>query len=338
MNLRPIRFVQGAAVASTLAASVFGFVGGSATVANAASKKLTVGFVVGAEADPFFQSMYVGAAAEAKSLGVNLLWQGDPVDYSPSTQLPVIQQVLAEKPNVMIIAPTDTKALEGVTQVAVKDGIPVINVDSGNANQANITSWITGFNYQGGEDAAVALATALNYKTKCTSAKPCTVAVGVSSLTTSTDAARVKGFEYEVQHAYKNFKLLNAVVSNSLPSKAQSGFSTEITADHLSGIFAVDGTDAEGASAAILSAGSAGKGIKVAAYDAYASNETSLKSGTLAAIVSQQPALEGKLAILYAYDTAKHIKGVPHLKLIPNILLTKANCAKLCAKYVYVAS
>ena len=338
MKSRSIRLIQGAAVASTLAASMFTFIGAGAPAASAASGKVSIGFVVGAEADPFFQSMYVGASAEAKKLGVNLIWQGDPVDYSPSTQLPVIQQVLAEKPNAMIIAPTDTKALEGVTNISVKEGIPVVNVDSGNANQSNISSWVTGFNEQGGEQAAMALAGALNYAKNCTKAKPCTVAVGVSSLTTSTDAARVKGFNLEVKTKYPNLKLLNAVVSNSEPTKAQSGFATEITADHLAGIFAVDGTDAEGASAAILAAGSAGKGIKVAAYDAYASNEASLKAGTLAAIVSQQPTLEGQLAVQYAYDTVKHIKGVPHLKLIPNILLTSSNCAKLCAKYVYTAS
>jgi ABC-type sugar transport system substrate-binding protein len=338
MKSRSIRLIQGAAAVSTLAASVFAFAGGTAAVAGAAGKKISVGFVVGAEADPFFQSMYVGAAAEAKALGVNLIWQGDPVDYSPSTQLPIIQQVLAEKPTVMVIAPTDTKALEGITNLSVKQGIPVINVDSGNANQSNITSWITGYNNQGGRAAADALATALHYSTACTAAKPCTVAVGVSSLTTSTDAARVAGFDAQVKAKYPHMKLLNAVVSNSLPTKAQQGFATEITADHLAGIFAVDGTDAEGASAAIAASGAAGKNIKVAGYDAYASNEASLKSGALAAVVSQQPALEGKLAILYAYDTAKHIKGVPHLKLIPNVLLTPANCAALCAKYVYVAS
>jgi ribose transport system substrate-binding protein len=148
----------------------------------------------------------------------------------------------------------------------------------------------------------------------------------------------VAGFNSEVKTKYPNFKLLNAVVSNSLPTKAQQGFATEITADHLAGIFAVDGTDAEGASAAIAASGAAGKNIKVAGYDAYASNEASLKTGALAAIVSQQPTLEGKLAVQYAYDAAKHIKGIPHLKLLPNILLTTANCAALCAKYVYVAS
>jgi len=63
-----MRLIQGVAAASTLAASVIAFAGSTATVASA-SPKVTIAFNVGAEADPFFQSMYLGAAAEAKKLG-----------------------------------------------------------------------------------------------------------------------------------------------------------------------------------------------------------------------------------------------------------------------------
>jgi ribose transport system substrate-binding protein len=131
-----------AVIAASLAASSIALVGlGSTSVAGASSKKYSIAFVVGAEADPFFQSMYLGASAEAKKLGVTLIWQGDPVDYSPATQIPVVEQILAEKPSALVIAPTDTKALEPYVAQAVKSGIPVFNVDSGDANQKNITSW-----------------------------------------------------------------------------------------------------------------------------------------------------------------------------------------------------
>jgi len=76
MNSRSMRLVQGAAVASTLAASIFTFVGGSASVASAASKKYTVAYVVGAASDPFFLSMKKGAEAEASKLGITLEFQG----------------------------------------------------------------------------------------------------------------------------------------------------------------------------------------------------------------------------------------------------------------------
>ncbi|OYV23916.1 MAG: hypothetical protein B7W95_00495, partial [Acidimicrobiales bacterium 20-64-4] len=113
-----------------------------------------------------------------------------------------------------------------------------------------------------------------------------------------------------------------------------------IAAHNLAGIFAIDGTDAEGAASAIAAAGSAGANIKVVGYDSYATNIANMQAGKLAAIVAQQPTLEGKLIIQYAYDRLVHknAKGIPHLKTLPNILLTPQNCAKLCSTYVYTAS
>lgn len=332
--------MQGAALASTLMATSLIFVGGTASVAAASKTKYTIAFVVGAEADPFFQSMYVGAHAEAVKLHVNLIWQGDPVDYSPATQIPVVQQLLALKPNALIIAPTDTKALNPYIKSAVKSHIKVFNVDSGSSYQKNITSWVTGNNTQGGKAAADALASAMNYSSKCTSAQKCDVAIGVSSLTTSTDAARVAAFKAEVKAKYPNMTLLNDVVSQSQPSVAQSAFAQDISAHSLAGIFAVDGTDAEGATAAVKASGAAGAKIKIVGYDAYASNIASMVAGglgSLSAIISQQPTLEGKLIIKYAVEALNH-KKVPHLHTLPNITLTPKTPASILSKYQYVAS
>ena len=311
------------------------FVGGSAAPAGASSK-VTIAFNVGAEADPFFQSMYIGAAAEAKTLGVNLVWQGDPENYSPSTQLPVLQELYQLHPNAIVIAPTDTKALEPITAQFVKAGIPVVNVDSGNAVQTNVSAWVTGYNELGGQQAAKGLATAIGYSTNCTSSAKCYVGVGVSSLTTSTDAARVKGFTETVAKSYPNMVMLPAVVSNSEPTTAQTKFAADLSAHNLVGIFAVDGTDAEGATAAVAAAGKTSS-VKVFGYDAYASNEASMKAGTLSGIISQQPTLEGQLAVKYAYEAYKK-QHVPHLTLIPNIVLTPSSSAATLAKYVYAAS
>jgi ribose transport system substrate-binding protein len=330
-----------AVIAASLAASSIALVGlGSTSVAGASSKKYTIAFVVGAEADPFFQSMYLGASAEAKKLGVTLIWQGDPVDYSPATQIPVVEQILAEKPSALVIAPTDTKALEPYVAQAVKSGIPVFNVDSGDANQKNITSWVTGNNVQGGTAAADALAAALKYSTACTSSSPCTVAVGVSSITTSTDAARLKGFNAELKAKYPNITALNPIVSQSQPSVAQQGFAEDISAHHLAGIFAIDGTDAEGASSAIAAAGSAGANIKVVGYDAYAANIASMQAGKISAIISQQPTLEGADIIKYAVQRLKqhNAKGIPHLLTLANIVLTPTTPQATLNKYVYTAS
>ncbi len=339
---RSMRLFKGVVTASVVTASVVALsaAGASATSPHAAvprAKKLVVAFEVGSEADPFFQSMYVGASAEAKKLGVTLIWQGDPVNYSPATQIPIVEQLLALKPNALIIAPTDPKALEPYTTQAIKQGALVLNVDSGQANQKPITAWVTGNNVQGGTEAAQALASAMGYATNCTASSPCTVAVGVSSITTSTDAARVAGFDAELKKKYPHIDALNPIVSQSQPSVAQSGFSQDISAHNLKGIFAVDGTDAEGAASAIAASGKTD--IKVVAYDAYATNIASMQAGKIAAIIAQQPTLEGKLIVQYAVTKLRDPKAkVPHLTTLPNILLTPASSAATLAKYQYVAS
>ncbi len=335
MKLRSTRAVQGAVVASTLAASMFTFVGGTTAQANAATKKFTVAYVVGASSDPFFLSMKVGASAEAKKLGMNLVWQGNPSVYSSATQIPIVQTLLATKPSALVLGPTDTKALQPLVAQYIAKKIPVFNVDSGDANQSNITSWVTGNNVQGGQAAADALASAMNYAKNCTAAAKCVVAIGVSTLTSSTDAARLKGFGAEIAAKYPNIKTLNPIVSNSQPAVATSGFKQDLAANKVSGIFAIDGTDLEGASQAILTAGSGGKNIKVVGYDAYATTIASMKAGKISAIISQQPALEGKDIIDQVYAKLTGKGKITHLITLPNIVLTPSNCAKLCATYVY---
>lgn len=340
MKSRSMRLIQSAALASTLVASVFTFVGGNATAASAASKKYTIAFVVGAEADPFFQSMFVGASAEATKDGINLIWQGNPVQYSPATQIPVVNQVLALKPSALVIAPTDTKALNAVIAGAVKSHIPVFNVDSGSSVQSNIISWVTGNNNDGGVKAADALASAMNYTTACTASSKCTVAVAVSSITTSTDAARLAGFNSEIAAKYPNIVALNPVVSNSQPSVATSGIASAISAHNLKGVFAIDGTDLEGASAAISAAGAAGANIKVVGYDAYTTTIADMKAGKVAAIIAQQPTLEGSSIIAAAYKYLKqgNAKGIQHLVTLPNFVLTPASSAADLAAYTYQAA
>ncbi|NNN07736.1 MAG: substrate-binding domain-containing protein [Acidimicrobiaceae bacterium] len=335
MKSRSMRLIQGAAVASTLAASVFTFVGGTASVANAASKKFTVAYVVGAASDPFFLSMKVGASAEAKKLGINLVWQGNPSVYSSATQIPIVQTLLATKPSALVLAPTDTKALQPLVSQYVAAKIPVFNVDSGDANQGNITSWVTGNNLQGGQSAADSLAAAMGYAKNCTAASKCVVAIGVSSITTSTDAARLKGFGQEIAAKYPNIKALNPIVSNSQPAVATSGFKQALAANKVAGIFAIDGTDLAGAAEAILTAGGSAKNIKVVGYDAYAANIKSMQAGKISAIISQQPALEGKDIIDAVYAKLTGKGAIKHLNTLANIVLTPSNCAKLCATYVY---
>ena len=329
MNSRIKRLIAGAAAATTVASSLVAFGATGASIAGA-STHYTIDYNVGAASDPFFLTMEAGAKAEAHKLGVTLNWQGDPTNYSPTTQLPILSTQINQHPNAIVIAPTDTQALETTIASAVNSGIKVLNVDSGDANQSNITSWVTGNNVNGGTVAADALAKALHYSTACGSGK-CYVAIGVSSISTSTDAARLKGFKNEIKAKYPKIHVLNALVSNSQPSVAEQNFTQAINSNngHHLGIFAIDGTDLQGA----LSA-EGGKSLPVVGYDAYSTNVAQMIAGKVAAIVSQQPYLEGQLAIKYAVAALEGHK-VPHLQTLANEVLTPQTPLSTISKYQY---
>ncbi len=119
---------------------------------------------MGAEADPFFRAMKVGAEAAAAAKNVTLIWQGDPSAYSPATQIPYVDQVLAQKPDGLVLIPTDPDALQGAVAKAIAAGVPVVNVDTHVTDLSNVPSFMTGDNADGGTKAADAMATAIGYK------------------------------------------------------------------------------------------------------------------------------------------------------------------------------
>jgi ABC-type sugar transport system substrate-binding protein len=295
------------------------------------SGPIKIAFNMGAEADPFFIAMNEGAKAAAAKYGVNLIWQGDPSVYSPSTQIPIANQLLAQHPNGFIIAPTDPSALQSVVNQAVHQGIPVVNVDTHVNDLSHVLSFITGNNQQGGAAAAQAMAADLHY----TKGKTYQVAVGASSATTTTNTARYQGFKAAVAAKYPGIQIVSEAYSQSQPAVANTNVNNWLTKyPHLSGIFAIDGTNASGASAAVQSRGLTGK-VALVGYDAYSTNVALLQKHVFAALVAQQPYTEGYMAVSDIVNYLKHHAKPPHLVTLPNIVLTPGSTSTVLTKYTY---
>ena len=304
----------------------------SATSAHAAGK-ISIAFVMGAESDPFFQAMKVGAEAEAKAQGVDLIWQGDPSQYSPATQIPIADQVLAQKPSGLVLIPTDPVALQNTVTKANAAKIPVVNVDTHVNDLSKVVSFITGDNADGGAKAADAMASAIGYK----KGGSYQVAVGLTSATATTNVARLDGFSKAVAKKYPGIKIVDKAYSQSQPAVANTNVNNWLTKyPKLNGIFAIDGTNADGASAAIQAKGLQGK-VALVGYDAYAKNVALIKSGVITALVAQDPAAEAKLAIktLVEYIKTGKTKTAKNV-VIPNFVISKSTSAADVAKYTYV--
>lgn len=120
------RSVFKAIAASGLALAIG--LGGLAPSAFAQEKK-TIALIPGLTTDAFYITMRKGAQAAADALGVNLVFQGAP-DFNPVLQVPVLDAVIARKPDAILIAPTDVTQLVEPLRKAADAGIPVITVDT----------------------------------------------------------------------------------------------------------------------------------------------------------------------------------------------------------------
>lgn len=277
-----------------------------AAPANAADKKFTIALIPGITTDAFYITMHKGAQAAADALGVNLIFQGGS-DFSPTSQVPVLQAVIAKHPDALLIAPTDKVQLVAPLQQANAAGIPVITVDTfigtgkyqtGAGNADFPLSYIASDNILGGQIAARALATAIGGKGK----------VYVSNVTpgVSTTDQREEGFKDEMKADYPNITVLetqfNDDDANKAASQEQSVFARN---PDLAGIFGANLFSAIGAGNGVQQSGQTGK-VRVVAFDAPTTIIDNLKSGLVDMAIAQHPAEIGYFAVVAAYA---HLTG-----------------------------
>jgi ABC-type sugar transport system substrate-binding protein len=308
--------------------------GGSSAAASCNGKKIA--FVMGAESDPFFQAMKVGATEETAKQGATLIWQGDPKEYSPATQIPVVDQVLAQQPDALVLIPTDPDALQASVSKAVGQNIVVANVDTHVTDLSQVLTFITGDNADGGAKAADAIAAAIGYK----AGGSYKVVVGLTSETATTNVARLEGFKKAIAAKYAGVNIVDVAYSQSKPEVANTNVNNWLTKyPDLNGIFAIDGTNAQGAAAALQAKGLTGK-VALVGYDAYPDNVALIKTGVFTALVAQDPATEARQAIdsVCTKLSGGDVSGIQKNVVIPNVVLDKNTSDADLQKYTYVAS
>ena len=297
--------------------------------AAAAGKSYNVELVVGTKSDDFYVTMECGAMAEAKSLGVNLTVTG-PADFSAPEQAPILNAVAASKPDALIVAPTDTKALNPELSRIANEGVKVVFVDTTTTDPSVAVSHITSDNTGGGKLAADSLAGQIGGKG--------TVAIINVNPGISTTDARIAGFDAEMKAKYPNITVLAEQYDNDSSATAASQVEADITAHpNLSGVFATNVLSAQGAATGIQHAGAAGK-VKVATFDAEPQQITALKSNTIQLAIAQSPYLEGQDGVEQAVNA---LSGKPVSANIgtPLVAITQQNVNSASVqKNIYVAS
>src|ERR1700684_3830492 len=284
--------VTGVAVIALVAAAAAGC--GSSSSKGGSSSPKTLGLIVGTKSDDFYVTMECGAQAEAKKLGVKLTVTG-PATFSIPEQKPLIDTVAVTRPDALIVPPTDSAALDPDLLRVQLTGTKIIFVDTSSADSAIGLSRISSDNAAGGKLAADTLGKMLGGKG--------TVAVISVAKGVSTTDARVAGFQQEMAAKFPGIKLLAEQNDDAdSVSTATTFIEDDITANTgLNGAFAANVVTAEGVAAGVQHAGKTGK-VKLARFDADATQMTMMQQGTIQLAIAQEPALEGQDAVEQAVN------------------------------------
>jgi ribose transport system substrate-binding protein len=314
-------------------ASNAGSTGGAATPAETATtvaapakagKNYNISFIQGVAGDEFYISMQCGIQAEAAKLGVTVNTQG-PQKFDPTLQKPIVDSVVASKPDAILIAPTDVTAMQTPLAAAAAQGIKIVLVDTTLKDPSLAASAIASDNEGGGKAAMDAI--------KQLNPDGGKVLVMSTDPGVSTVDARVKGFEEAVK-ADPKFQYVGVQYSHNDPATASQLTSAALQKDpDLVGIFAANLFSAEGSATGLRQAGKQGS-VDIVAFDAGPNQVKALKEGTVQALVAQQPATIGTFGL----DAAVSALGgttVPKTVQTGFSLITKDNVDGAGAQAIY---
>jgi ribose transport system substrate-binding protein len=294
--------------------------GGSSSSGGGKNYKMTL--IAGVKGDQFYITMNCGAQAEAKKLGVSLDFQG-PDQFSPNLQTPVVNAVAAKKPDAVLVAPTDSKAMFAPINQLKQGGSKIVLVDTTLDDASIAESQIASDNLGGGKAAADTLAKLIGGKGK--------VFVNNVNPGISTTDLRAKGFAEQAKKL--GLQYIGQQFNGDDPAKAASIVNAVIAKNpDLKGIFATNLFGAEGSATALRQSGKLGK-VKIVGFDAGPKQVQDLKSGLVQGLIAQKPATIGSDGVQQAYNA---LSGKPVTKKIATgfVSMTKANLSKT-QQYAY---
>jgi ribose transport system substrate-binding protein len=265
--------------------------GGSASSSGGGEKKnYKMTLVAGVKGDEFYITMNCGAQEKAKELGVTLDFQG-PDEFDASQQTPIVNAVAAKKPDAMLVAPTDTKAMFAPIKQVADAGSKVVLVDTTLEQADMAVSQIASDNKGGGAAAATTLQELIGGKGKV-------YVINVKPGISTTDL-REQGFVEKAKELGLTY--VGRDYSNDKPETAAAKVKAALAKNpDIKGIFATNLFSAEGAATGVREAGA--KGVKIVGFDAGPKQVEDLKQGIVQALIAQKPAEIGADGVEQAYN------------------------------------
>jgi len=303
---------HGRAIAAITLGAIGIFLSGSPVAAG--NHRITL--VTGELKDPFYVTMAAGAKAEAKKLGVTLVWQG-PASWDPSLQIPLLDSVLASKPEFLIAVPDDDKALILPLRKFHDAGIPVLTADTDVADHSVRIGNITSDNTVGGTLSAKTIAEVLGDKGQVF------LLCDPPGITTTDN--RKAGFEAELAK-HPGIHYIGAELYNGTDPTDAARVTDAVMkrSPDVAGMVACDGFAGLGAATAINEAGKAGK-VKLVSFDASPDLVSYLKRDLISALMIQQSYIMGATAVDFAVRYLEGDHNIPAETQLKYVVGNKSN-------------
>lgn len=275
-------------------------------------KKIKIGLSMNTLNNPFFVAVKEGAEAEAKAEGIELVVTD--AQNNPSQQLADVENLIQQKPDILILDPADSDAIVEGVKKANTAKIPVFTIDR-EASGGEVLTHIGFDAIKSGTIAGEALAKILNGKGSVVEIQ------GIMGTNVARD--RSKGFNLAMAK-YPDIKIIAKQTANFDRGQALNVMENILQANPvIDGVYAANDEMAMGALAAMDSSGRTSK-IKLIGCDAIDPAIAAIKSGKMAATIAEPPFFLGKEAIKTAMKISKGEK-VEKSVILGSTLVTKEN-------------
>jgi ribose transport system substrate-binding protein len=263
--------------------------------------------IVKTVASPYWSIVLTAAKKAAKDLGLTgMQFTGGPSEADIASEVNLIENAIAQKPDFLVIAPTDKTGLNAAINQAYKAGIKVILIDS-DAPAAPRNAFLSTDNYHAGQLCADALAAAIKAKTGAASGQVgyITFQSNVGSL-----SLRDNGFLAGLK-TYPGLKLVAHKDAGGDPSyvkEAGVAGNTLTAFPSLVGMFGDNLQCVEGAAQAFKEKGVNMKKLSLVGFDSDSTLVSELKAGRVDGLLLQDPYMMGYGGVLYGMLAALGVK------------------------------
>ena len=293
-------------VAATATVVAVAAAGGAPNSTASTDATIKVGLITKDVTNPFFVKMKLGATAQAKKLGAQLVYAAGKSSSDNASQIAAIENMTTAGVNGILITVADAKAENAAIAKARKAGVLVIALDSPTSPTTAVNALFATNNLNAG----ILIG---KYARAATKGKTVTIAMLDEHAGSSVGALRHNGF-------LKGFGIRNsdkqiACVGNGQGQTAPSQTAMENCLQknpNIDVVYTINEPSAAGAFTALKNAGKTAADVTVVSVDGGCQGVRNVKAGVIDATSQQYPLLmasRGVSAVVAYAKTGKKVSG-----------------------------